>query len=108
VRRLARALTVGAALVAAAPVAAPAEAKGKPLAPGERVDVNRAPVEELMRLPGIGRKRAETIAALRAKRPFRKVEELAQVKGISASWVAKHRAALEAGAAAPAAAAKSG
>jgi competence protein ComEA len=99
VRRLARAVAAAAALTAALP----ASAKGKPLAAGERVDLNRAPVVELMRLPGVGRKRAEAIAAARDKRPFRKVEELAQVKGISPGWIAKHRGILEASAPPPAA-----
>jgi competence protein ComEA len=91
VKRLARALAVALALVAAGP----AEAKGKPLQPGEKVDLNGAPIAELMRLPGVGRKRAEAIAALRAKRPFRRADDVAQVKGISPGWVAKHRALLD-------------
>jgi competence protein ComEA len=90
--RIAQALAVALALLAAGPAAA----KGKPLGAGEKIDVNGAAVEELMRLPGIGRKRAEAIAALRAKRPFRRVDDVAQVKGISPGWVAKHRALLEA------------
>jgi competence protein ComEA len=92
VTRLARAVAVAGALAAALP----AHAKGKALAPGERVDLNRAPVVELMRLPGVGRKRAEAIAAARDRRPFRRVDDLAQVKGISPGWIAKHRAILEA------------
>lgn len=98
-RRLAQALALVLALAAGT-----AEAKGKPLEAGEKVDVNAAPVEELMRLPGIGRKRAEAIAALRAKRPFRRADEIAQVKGISPGWVAKHRGILEVSAPAIAAA----
>ena len=89
--RLARALALAAALLGALP----AEAKGKPLAPGEKLDLNHAPVAELMRLPGVGRKRAEAIAALRDKRPLRRVDDLASVKGISPAWVQKHRAMLE-------------
>ncbi len=42
--------------------AAPALAAKKPLAGGERLDLNRASVAELMRLPGVGRKKAEAIA----------------------------------------------
>jgi competence protein ComEA len=93
VRRLARALAAALALVAAAP----AGAKGDPLAPGEKIDVNAAPVEQLMRLPGVGRKRAEAIAALRDRRPFRRADDVALVKGISPAWVARHRALLEVG-----------
>jgi competence protein ComEA len=99
VSRLATALAAALVLLSATPAAA----KGKPLEPGEKVDVNAAPVEELMRLPGIGRKRAEAIAALRARRPFRRADEIAQVKGISPAWVAKNRGVIEVSA--PAAAA---
>jgi competence protein ComEA len=74
------------------------EAAAKPaLAPGERIDVNRAGAAELMRLPGVGRRRAEAILAQRAKKPFRRPEDLALVKGLSPAWVAKNRAHLEAG-----------
>jgi competence protein ComEA len=82
--------------------AGPAAAKGRPLAQGEKVDLNAAPVEELMRLPGVGRKRAEGIVALRSRRPLRRADDVAQVKGISPAWVAKNRAKLEVSAAAAA------
>jgi competence protein ComEA len=84
------------AVVAAAAVlaAAPAYAAKKPLAPGDRIDVNRAPVVELMRLPGVGRKKAEAIAALRQRAPFKALEDLLAVKGISPGWLEKTRAHL--------------
>ena len=82
-----------AAAVAAVLVATPAAAKA-PLRSGERIDLNRATVSELMRLPEIGRKRAEAIVAQRGRRPFRRVEDAAAVKGISAAWVARNRAVL--------------
>lgn len=53
------------------------------LKPGDpKLDLNQASVEELMRLPGIGRKRAETIVAMRQKRPFRRTMEIRRVKGV--------------------------
>jgi competence protein ComEA len=94
----ARALAAACLLLATGPAAA----KGRPLAPGELVDLNAASVEELMRLPGVGRKRAEAIVALRSRRPLRRADDVAQVKGISPAWVAKNRANLAAGAAAAA------
>lgn len=100
-RRLVRFAAVAlAALVSATPAAA---AK-KPLAAGDRVDLNRATVGELMRLPGIGRKKAEAIVARRARAPFRRVDDLVAVKGISAAWLARHRThlTLSASGAAPA------
>ena len=53
------------------------------LIPGEKINLNTAPVEELQRLPGIGEKRAADIAAWRAEQgPFTNVEELTQISGI--------------------------
>jgi competence protein ComEA len=72
-------------------VAAPALAAKKPLASGERIDLNRASVTQLMRLPGLGRKRAEAIAAQRARAPFRRLEDVLGVKGISRGWLEKQR-----------------
>ena len=63
-------------------LATPAEAQKKPLGPGERVDLNSATAAELMRLPGVGKKKAEAIVATRDKRPFRKAEEVTRVKGL--------------------------
>ncbi len=70
-------------------VATPARAEKKPLGPGERVDLNSATSAELMRLPGVGKKRAEAIVASRDKRPFKKAEEVTRVKGCSAAWYTK-------------------
>ncbi len=70
-------------------LATPARAEKKPLGPGERVDLNRATTAELMRLPGVGRKRAEAIVASRDKRPFRRPEEVTRVKGLSPAWYGK-------------------
>ncbi|HSB18436.1 MAG TPA: helix-hairpin-helix domain-containing protein [Anaeromyxobacteraceae bacterium] len=78
-------------------LAAPALAKKRPLAPGERIDLNHAGVAELMRLPGIGRHRAEAIAARRARQPFRSPAEVTQVKGIGRAWFEKNRDRLSAG-----------
>lgn len=85
----ARALAALLLLALAAPSAL-AEAK-RPLGPGERVDLNKAGVTELMRLPGVGEKRAQAIVAARAKRPFRKPEDVLVVKGIGPRWLAKVR-----------------
>ncbi len=46
------------------------------------VDLNQATVEELCTLPGIGPKKADAILALRHKKPFTRVTQLLQVKGI--------------------------
>ncbi len=97
----ARTLLAAVALLAAVP----ALAAKKPLAAGERLDVNRASVVELMRLPGVGRNKAEAIVAQRARAPFRRLEDLLAVKGVSPGWLEKQRAHLAIGPGAPAPAA---
>lgn len=74
-----------------------AAADKKPLPAGERVDLNRASAAELMRLPGVGRKRALAIVAHREKRPFRKPEDVLQVKGMSPAWLARVKGSLTVG-----------
>lgn len=92
--RLARALVVAAALLSAAP----ALAAKRTLAPAERLDLNRATVSELMRLPGVGERRAQAIVAHRAKGPFRRPEDVLAVKGLGKAWFAKVKGHLAVGA----------
>jgi competence protein ComEA len=98
---LVRTLAVVAALLAAAP----ALAAKKALPPGERIDLNRATVAELMRLPGIGAKKAQAIVAHRQKQPFRRVEDVVAVKGLGPAWLQKVKANVVVGGAPPAASA---
>ena len=92
---LLRALAVAALLAAL-----PAFAK-KPLGPADRVDLNRASVPELTRLPGVGEKKAQAIVAARGKKPFARVEDLTSVKGFGPTWLAKHRGNLTVGTSSP-------
>lgn len=58
---------------------------GRPdsLLEGEVIDLNRADVYDLQRLPGIGEKRAQAIVAYREEHgPFQSVDELDNVSGI--------------------------
>jgi competence protein ComEA len=49
-----------------------------------KVEINKASVSELEKLPGIGRGLAERIVAYREQHgPFRRVEHLMMVRGIS-------------------------
>jgi len=92
--------TLVAALLLAA--ALPALAAEKPLGPNERIDLNRASAVELMRLPGVGQKRAQAIVALRTKSPFRKAEDVLAVKGLGPGWYARVKGLVTVGATAPA------
>lgn len=57
-----------------------------------RVDINRAPIAELMALPGIGSERAEAIVLRRVRRgPFVSLDELAGVGGIGSDALAALR-----------------
>lgn len=99
-----KALVVAAALLAALP----ALAAKKSLPPGERIDLNRATVTELMRLPGVGERRAQAIVAHRSKQPFRRAEDVLAVKGLGPAWFAKVKGNLAVGGATAAAAAPAG
>ncbi len=90
---LAKAVLV-AALLAATP---PAQGAKKGLPPGERIDLNRATVSELMRLPGVGEKRAQAIVAHRSRAPFRRPEDVLAVKGLGPEWFARVKGNLVAG-----------
>jgi competence protein ComEA len=71
----------------------PALAK-PPLGPTERIDVAHAGVPQLMRLPGVGRKKAQAIVAYRKQHPFRSTSDLLEVKGVSAAWLDRNRGHL--------------
>jgi competence protein ComEA len=96
VTRALAALAVASGLAAAGP----ALAAKKALAPGERIDLNRASVSELMRLPDVGEKRAQAIVAHRARQPFRRAEDVLGVRGLGRGWFAKVKGNLVVGAAA--------
>lgn len=60
-----------------------AEERARPLAPGERVDVDRATAEDLARLPRVGPSLARRIVEERdAHGPFRSLAGLARVAGV--------------------------
>ena len=61
-------------------------AKQPPSAP---VDINKAGVEELMTIPGIGPSKAQAIVAQRQATPFASTDDLASVKGIGQKMLAK-------------------
>jgi competence protein ComEA len=72
------------------------ERRRTPLAPGERVDPNRASEVELSRLPGIGPATANRILANRdAEGPFRRSEDLLRVQGIGPATLERIRGLLD-------------
>jgi competence ComEA-like helix-hairpin-helix protein len=54
----------------------------KKTAPTAPVDINSASKAALMQLPGVGEKTAETIIEYRSHVPFRRAEDIMNVKGI--------------------------
>ncbi|HEX6645509.1 MAG TPA: helix-hairpin-helix domain-containing protein [Gemmatimonadales bacterium] len=70
-------------------------AHARPLARGERIDVDRASARELERLPGVGPGLARKIAADRAARgPFASLAGLDRVPGIGPAMLGKLEAAV--------------
>jgi competence ComEA-like helix-hairpin-helix protein len=53
-----------------------------PLAPGEKLDPNRASEIEFDRLPGVGPAMARSLVEARAVRPFQRPEDLLAIRGI--------------------------
>ncbi len=85
---------LGAALALALVPGVAAAAPGAQTAAADQlsVDINRAGVEELKTLPGIGPALAQRIVEHRAEHgPFRKAEELLAVKGIGPKLLEKLR-----------------
>jgi competence ComEA-like helix-hairpin-helix protein len=77
--------TVPASEPALAPVGAPAAA---PRASDGRVNLNTASLDELMTLPGVGRRAAERIVAQRATSgPFTSLQDLATIEGFHAERI---------------------
>src|SRR5262249_46493141 len=59
--------------------------------PKEPININRAPAEELQRLPGIGSKLSQQIVDERQNGPFQSVEELRRVRGIGPKTIERLR-----------------
>jgi competence ComEA-like helix-hairpin-helix protein len=83
------ALDLDAHIAATERLVAEAERMRTPLAPGERIDPNTAPVVELARLPRVGPAVAERIVQDRERHgPFHSAADLARVPGIGPQTVA--------------------
>lgn len=48
----------------------------------EPMDLNAASIEQLMKLPGIGKKRANDIARFRTQHGFKRIADLLRIRGI--------------------------
>lgn len=62
-----------------------------PVSHPTRINLNRASVDELQTLPGIGPVLAQRIVARRTVKPFRAIEELGEVQGIGKKRLARLR-----------------
>ena len=70
-------------------------ARDQPLAAAERIDPNRADLEALQRLPGVGAATAAAIVASReGEGPFRRADDLLRVRGIGPAKLAAMRGHL--------------
>jgi len=78
-----------------------AERIATPLAEGERLDPNRAPEDELQRLPGIGPSKAAAIVETRRSGPFLSADELLRVPGLGPLTVERLRPHLRFGTGSP-------
>lgn len=67
------------------------------LASPSGVDLNSATVDELQELPGIGPRKALAIVELRAKRPFVRVTQLLEVRGIGRKTLERLRPLIRVG-----------
>lgn len=85
----------GALADSAAALAAEEARRATPLAQGERLDPNRAPEEELDRLPGVGPATAQAVVQARDSLPFASVEDLLRVRGIGPATLERLRPMLE-------------
>jgi competence protein ComEA len=87
----ARSLRWIAVVALAAALASPAAMTRASAEAEQRIDINRASVEELMSLPGVGPAKAQAIVEHRKTAPFKKTEELLEVRGIGDSIYADLR-----------------
>ena len=98
----AAALLAAPSIVAAQPKATTQQQAAVKSAPTAIVNINTASAAELDTLPGIGAKTAARIVEYRQKNgPFKKVEELMNVRGVGEKNFLKLKAQLSVGAAKP-------
>jgi competence protein ComEA len=70
----------------------------QPLPEDKRLDLNTATVDDLRKLPGIGKTTAQAIVRFREKSgPFRRVEDLLAIRGITKKKLDKIRPLVKVG-----------
>ena len=63
----------------------------QPAFSAEKININTAPIEQLVELKGVGEKTAQHIIEYREKKKFETVDELIKVRGIGEKTLAKMR-----------------
>lgn len=91
------AVTVAAVADSAARLAEAEARRSRPLGDGERLDPNRAPEEELDRLPGVGPATAAAVRAARDTLAFASADDLLRVRGVGPATLERIRPHLEVG-----------
>lgn len=90
--------SVGATLAAVEDTMAREAEANRPLAPDEKIDVNRADAVQLQRLPGVGPARAAAIVRERdAGGPFASVADLERVAGVGPGMIERWTGIVTAG-----------
>ncbi|WP_163934142.1 ComEA family DNA-binding protein [Paraferrimonas sp. SM1919] len=99
-KKLVHTLTLALPLISASLFVTPSNAIAEPSADAvyqvsKMVNINKADVNELMELKGLGQNKAKRIIEYRqANGPFKNIDQLLKVKGIGPSFIKKNKSLI--------------